>query len=572
VHRPSRPTAPWWLPFVVALGVIALGFGVELALYRPPEARTAALRCGVMGEEAPPPPPRISAAALWRERVDDGQLASLLALGVIAGLVAYGYTRTRPDDDDALGPIEAWRRYPATRLPIVAGAAVGLAGVLPAPDLALLVLSLGAAGVGVVWLRRLDTSAIAATRSYAWSIVLGLALLQSIRLAGFMVDATRDGLSALPFDEMYPTHSCFSAYYEAARRVHEVANIYDHGLYLGRMGPLFVDDYLYPPPFLLLPRALLLVSSDFFTLRSLWFIVELALLIAAMARLARYVGGRSGATAALAIGLVLVAPPTQLALQIGNFHPAALALAILAMLAFERERPAVGGAILAFVTLSKIFPGVLILYLLVRRRWSAVAWTAAMMLVWTGTALAVLGRAPFDAFVREQLPALSSGAAFPMLWRSARAVAQNQSVYGLPLKLAVLGVPGLGRDAASLAATVYALVLLGVVVGVARSARVSPLGEAQRWMALLYLASLRSPFAPGAYVQLAPLWLLTLVMARSPTARPPAALLWLAAGALCIVPPYAFGLSPREMIAIDALPQLASIALAIYALRSTRTP
>jgi hypothetical protein len=54
-------------------------------------------------------------------------------------------------------------------------------------------------------------------------------------------------------------------------------------------------------------------------------------------------------------------------LQIGNFQLTALSLGILAMLAFARERPVLGGLALGFATLSKIVPGVLGLWLLATR-------------------------------------------------------------------------------------------------------------------------------------------------------------------------------------------------------------
>jgi hypothetical protein len=73
-------------------------------------------------------------------------------------------------------------------------------------------------------------------------------------------------------------------------------------------------------------------------------------------------------------------------LQKGNFQMMAITMAMLAMILFERRRCAAGGALLAFATVSKLYPGMLLLYLLARRDWRAVAWTTAM-----GAVFVVLG-------------------------------------------------------------------------------------------------------------------------------------------------------------------------------------
>ena len=73
-------------------------------------------------------------------------------------------------------------------------------------------------------------------------------------------------------------------------------------------------------------------------------------------------------------------------LQAGNAHLLFIAAAVAAMLLFERQRHAAGGAILAYAIVSKLFPGVLLFYLLLRRDWRAVGWTAA----WSVALVAVM--------------------------------------------------------------------------------------------------------------------------------------------------------------------------------------
>ena len=95
------------------------------------------------------------------------------------------------------------------------------------------------------------------------------------------------------------------------------------------------------------------------------------------------------------------------------------------MLLFERQRHAAGGALLAYAIVSKLFPGVLLFYLLLRRDWRAVGWTAAWSVVLVAITLADVGSVPFAAFL-EHLPGLLSGEAFPA-FRSAPARSPSTS-------------------------------------------------------------------------------------------------------------------------------------------------
>ena len=73
------------------------------------------------------------------------------------------------------------------------------------------------------------------------------------------------------------------------------------------------------------------------------------------------------------------------------------------MLLFERRRPAAGGALLAYAIVSKLFPGVLVLYLLLRRDWRALGWTAAIGSALALATVADAGAAPLAAFA-DHLP------------------------------------------------------------------------------------------------------------------------------------------------------------------------
>lgn len=347
-----------------------------------------------------------------------------------------------------------------------------------------------------------------------------LAVFATVRLATFMVDETRTGASMIPFDPFFVSHSCLSSYYEGARFQREgVPNLYRRTLYEGPtgephfIGGLVTDPYQYPPPFLLLPRLGLAASSNFKVWRAAWFGIEGAIVALAFAGVAVWIGGPLGLRAALFALLAWTSMPTLLTLQFGNFQLAAIALAVLARIAINRGRVVAGGALLALVSVSKIFPGVLFLELVFRRRWRAALVTAAFALGWIAVARVVLGSAPFDAFLWYQLPRLASGAAFETIFAHPDAVACNHAVFGIVQKLGLIGVPGMSLGLAAVISSLYGVAVIGASFVAARAGE-DRWTNALVWIALLQLASLRSPFVPDVHGQFAPLWIVTLLLAR----------------------------------------------------------
>jgi len=110
-----------------------------------------------------------------------------------------------------------------------------------------------------------------------WVALCAAALLQLGRASVFAWDATRAEYSASPATPFRVEHSCLTAYAEAARFAAQGGvDIYDANLYrpggiARHLGPLRVDPYHYPPPFLLLPAAVRAVAPGFFQTRVLWF-------------------------------------------------------------------------------------------------------------------------------------------------------------------------------------------------------------------------------------------------------------------------------------------------------------
>jgi hypothetical protein len=187
------------------------------------------------------------------------------------------------------------------------------------------------------------------------------------------------------------------------------------------------------------------------------------------------------------------------------------------MLALGTRRHAIGGALVAAAIVAKIFPAILLVPLAAQRRWKALAWTAGFGVAYTLLTLAVLGPAPFEAFFHYHLPRLASGAAFAFgdAWPefAAPLAAGNLSPAGLVTKLALLGVPGAGDGLRTVLNGIYTIALVGLGVVAARRGG-SRARSAQIWIALVGLASLRSPGAWGDYVPVTSLWLLTFLAAE----------------------------------------------------------
>jgi Glycosyltransferase family 87 len=363
-------------------------------------------------------------------------------------------------------------------------------------------------------------------RAALWGLCALIALAQLARLSAFMGDPARRWGSAVPTPQA-AGHQCLAAYVHAAdlQRRGE-PNLYDARFYpafawkpgepskpgfdspVANLGPWIEDPYEYPPPFLLLPRAALAASGDFLTIRAAWFLLQALGLALAAALFAAWIGGREGLLAGLLIAPLLASIPTLMNLQFGQFHAATFALAVGGLWAFEARRPILGGGLLSAAIVAKLFPGVLLVYLVAQRRYREVAWTCAFAAAWILLGLVVLGPAPYAAFVSYQLPRIASGEAFSFFRRELMFISRNASIYGLVIKLDALGLPGMTTRVASAASWVYTAVLALLAWRAGRRAEERP-RRAQTWIALLLLASLRSPLTPSFYAVAPGLWLIT---------------------------------------------------------------
>jgi hypothetical protein len=476
------------------------------------------------------------------------------------------------------------RALVASSLAIVAGiiafaAAAGLFGSWPAASLAAAIAS-GVVGVSA-W-RRPVVALDEAAASRGLKIVSGVATIAAIvalcRLTFFMVDPSHVGCSFVPSSDWEVRHSCLSAYFVAAQAADVTPNVYDDSLYSQpshdptakrkplRLGPFNIDVFEYPPPFLLLPRAMRLLVPDFVRFRMLWFALNAGVVLLAMLAIVRSLRPANATRALLLSPLVWAALPMIGTLQKGNVQLTTIALSMLAMLLFERRRWAAGGALLAFATLSKLYPGMLVVYLLARREWRAAAWTTALGAVLLALSVLDVGWAPYKAFL-QHLPGLVGGEAFPA-FRIPAAIAINESVPGLVFKLKLFGVPGMGFGAAKIVGWAYTVVAVWLTIAAGRRS-VRDDEKPLVWMAILILATLRSPFLPQGYGALPPLWLLTLLAAAyvpTPKVISIALLAWLS---LNIYWPLDWPIDPRLLAVVTLLPQALALALAVVGLRGS---
>jgi len=431
--------------------------------------------------------------------------------------------------------------------------------------------------IGVVWI---------SVKRVRWvSLLVGLAaLVLLVRIGIFMVDVSRTDLSIQPDDRWRREHSCLTAYAEAARLAAEPGrNVYDASLYEQRfIRGLKVDTYHYPPPFLLLPDALQRTGGGFLGLRPIWFVMQLGVLVAMILAIVRWLGKRDGGAVLLAAPLFFIAPTTLFTFQMGNFQPTAVALSILGMIALGSSRvhvQAVGGVSLAFATLAKVFPGVLGVVLIVTRRWRAAMWTAAAGVVLVLVALAIYGTGPFEDFIHYQLPRLDNGDAFPQSERP-NVVAANQSFYGMLVKLRVLGIDALDKQTGLSITSVYGAIVMGLAAVIGwfrRGVLTSPAHRVvalHAWLALLNLASFRSPFVGGPYGAIGTVLLAVLAIACATTARERiawcAAYVFLVANSLILPTPV--GIPSTAMLAFTLASQVIILAInAVPLLRVWRT-
>jgi hypothetical protein len=326
-------------------------------------------------------------------------------------------------------------------------------------------------------------------------------------------------------------HNCFTAYAAGAYLASTgTDNLYDPVHYTAAepwhwtpihesvRGIFRVDDFMYPPPFLSLPYGLLVMFKSFFPMRTAWFILTVVFLITTLAGVAWWCGAFRSQYRLLLFPLLLCAPTVQTTLQIGNVHVLIIAISLLAMIAFDERQPLVGGALLGFATVAKIWPAVLVAYLILQRRWKPVFYCTIAVAVYTLIGFLLFGLKPYQDFLTYELPRLSSGEAFSHMSWYPESIVENMSIFGIPHKLYALDLlssPPI-RISPVLGWSFTVFIGLIVITTGLRSGKGDDndrLIRVQLWLTLLTLVQLRSPFLPWHYGVISTLWLLILLAA-----------------------------------------------------------
>jgi len=175
-----------------------------------------------------------------------------------------------------------------------------------------------------------------------------------------------------------------------------------------------------------------------------------------------------------------------------------------------------------------------------------------------------LGWSPFADFLGH-LPGLVGGEAFPA-FRNPSATAVNYSLPGIVFKLKLFGLAGMSFGVAKTIGWIYTVAAIWATVFLA----LRPLRDGEKplaWIAILILATLRSPFLPQAYAAFPPLWLLTLLAATYAPSTKVMFLTLLGWLSLNVFWPLDWGMAPRLLAVLTTLPQAVTIVLAVLVLR-----
>lgn len=398
---------------------------------------------------------------------------------------------------------------------------------------------------------------------WAAGALLGVALLG--RLAVFLGDPSYVSCSIVPDDPFLVHHSCLTAYIHGAiLSTDPNANVYDMVFVNMGSGPLpptaahfapfQLDAYGYPPPFLLLPRALLLLTQDFFSLRMMFSAGSLTLALVACAAAGRTLGGVAERRIWLLTPIFMASPMALCILQVGQFHLAAVSLCLLCWVALEKQEHGLTGALLAVAALAKIFPGLLGIVLIAQRRWRAVALTAVFAAAICALSVAVLGTKVWRDFFFYHMPKVQSGEAFRFMAETDQNIEFNQAFFGIPFKLGALGLAGWGWGQARAFGTGYTLLLLVMTVLGSRN-KGGPQHRLSVWLAIVMLGSLQSPYA-AAFVLVTVAFLCLSLAAEVRSARGAFAL----TGMFILFSVFPPGLPPKVAIAIS-LARMAALYL-----------
>ena len=245
--------------------------------------------------------------------------------------------------------------------------------------------------------------------------------------AGLAVSAVRFQARVLDFLHSGAPMADFVVYFDAARNLRIGAPLYDFATAVGMPnGPVFK----YPPFY-----AIVLAPFSIYPVQSVftgWFLLNLALLgltgYLLAIRLWRPFKPTSVVPAyAIGIGILNFGPVWESLIR-GQMDVVILTAAVVVLLLVQARRAeALAGALLALVTMLKLYPGLLTVYLLVQRRWRALAGFAAASFALIVLSGLVVGWTTLWRYVTEILVVQTAAVPWP----------ENQSFDGLLSRLVI---------------------------------------------------------------------------------------------------------------------------------------
>lgn len=203
----------------------------------------------------------------------------------------------------------------------------------------------------------------------------------------------------------------FASYYYAAQVAFEGGDPYDTRALAARARAQGerrgVHPFLYPPPFLVLVAWA--PAFDLRTAYGVWFWLDAAWALVAALALWRWWRPLGNAVPVLIAALMAANTAVASNHLMGQANFPGLALALLAMLALDRRRVALAGALLGTACVLKMSPALIALWWLWRGEWRAVAAACATAVALSLAALPLTGPEVQLGFYLRVLPTFGTG-------------------------------------------------------------------------------------------------------------------------------------------------------------------
>ncbi|MCB1159578.1 MAG: DUF2029 domain-containing protein, partial [Leptospiraceae bacterium] len=345
-----------------------------------------------------------------------------------------------------------------------------------------------------------------------WGIGVLISWFSLGSLSIFLMDFKYSNYSVLPDDSFIIKHSCLTAYTHGSILAEDPSlNVYDLSIVDLKKGdpypptaeifkPFKLDAYGYPPPFLLFPKLLLLITKNYMSLRAMFSGISMLIAILTAYILAKTLGNNHEKRIFIFTPLLISSPAIAITLQVGNFHLTAISISLLVWAYLEKNKNAISGTLLSIVTLSKISPGILGIMLVFQKKYKAILSVIISTIIICGITYLVFGGKIWNDFIFYHIPQVQTGRALSFLAESEQNIEFNIAPFGIPFKLRALGILNIGWKEAKTASNIFSIFLLIITI-LAAFRKGSPRFRLTIWISILMFGSLKSPYA-AAFVML----------------------------------------------------------------------